>query len=165
MNKILFLTFGLSALLAVGICSCGAGVTETCNPTTTVTCPTGFTDSGDGIQSDWAIPTTYQIVYSLCEVLTACYDEVDYTECVEAVNESTAVIDELGLTGSVYQTFDGVQSAVAAGTVILDEAQVDVCLAAIEAVSCTQIDTLDAYDADYTNVQALVPDVCASVYD
>jgi len=165
MNNFFRIVIILSLLSTSLLSSCGAGVTETCNPTTTISCPTGYTGGDTGIQAAQGIPTTYQIVYSLCETITACYDEADYTECVEMVNESAAVIDELGLVGSVYQTFDGVQSAVTAGTVVLDETQADVCLVAIEAVSCAQIDVLNAYDGDYANTQVMVPDACASVYD
>ncbi|MBF0106521.1 MAG: hypothetical protein HQM16_14495 [Deltaproteobacteria bacterium] len=194
MNKFMQHTTVFFVLILVCLlnihCGDACGVTETCNPDNT----TGYGDtqtSGgdnntgdgtgifDGNPADASVfydpdeesapmiaetASTTDILQSICEVLSNCYNLTDTNACVTSLETDQGLLTEFGVDTDTYSSFDDVQDAIDASGIETSGAEISYCTQAISEVSCDTIEAGDAYSTetptDFSDVFMMMPDEC-----
>lgn len=152
-------------LISTFLIHCGAGVTETGNPTST---PQAGDDDGDDVEASTALTETGAVIDSVCSSVALCFDSFDESTCVEEIETDLSALEALGANSSLYVSFTEVQTAIDAAEISVNSTILSECTAAIEDVSCGTMIVDGVFDEDsddYSNVSLVIPeDECGSLF-
>lgn len=133
------------------ICGCGAGGTETGNPT-----------DEDQPESADAGTVAQQILDQLCFKLTECFENLTIADCQTGILQSSQIDTELGLEQGSFDSYQEIINAEQVGDILPDNNDVTTCLIDIAALECDAANVVFAYDPNdeenFDNVENMVPE-------
>ncbi len=129
----------------------------------------GDSETSDDADTQTATETLSEVgevLFGICDRATECYG-VEELDCIEAVYTELNMLNAFGADFVTYSDFEELQTGVDAGLVVVSDTTLTSCVAAIEAVSCEELDADEAYDEStesYDRLYLSVPTACRQVF-
>ena len=179
--------FVLVIIASVILVSCGAGTTETGNPTQNsggdnvnptdsftcdfcyetaevdpATCEDCDTAGDSGTASDDAYSESGEVLFGLCNRIETCFD-VGALDCIEEIYQDQNILDKFGADFQTYSDFELLQNAIDDGLVTVNSSALDACAAQLESLSCSDI-AYNESTGSYALLYASVPSICRNSF-